>query len=95
MSGGHEYTGANGSRGLGSISAARGPGCALAAPGHQAAFIVQPVLERTSPADVWGTCLAVIFSPNYLLTSCPSALKYAWNFLFHRINQLFPMIDPK
>ncbi|TPP62484.1 Protein furry [Fasciola gigantica] len=60
----------------------------------QQAYIVQPVPERVILNDVWATCLFIAFSPENLVTACPMAIKYAWSVLYHRLSQLFPIIDP-
>nr|CAH8871380.1 unnamed protein product [Trichobilharzia regenti] len=60
----------------------------------QQAYIMQPTQERVVLADVWGTCLSVVFSSSSLPASCPMAIKSAWSILFQRISALFPLIDP-
>ncbi|VDO03726.1 unnamed protein product [Rodentolepis nana] len=56
-------------------------------------YLLQPQLERTQLTDVWATALSVALSTSSALSQHP-ALFYAWNTVFHRMSQVFTLIDP-
>uniref|UniRef100_A0A5K3EZC4 MOR2-PAG1_N domain-containing protein n=1 Tax=Mesocestoides corti TaxID=53468 RepID=A0A5K3EZC4_MESCO len=56
-------------------------------------YILQPRLERTQLTDVWATALSVALSTRSPL-SCHPAMLYTWNIVFHRLAQVFALIDP-
>lgn len=57
-------------------------------------YLLQPQLERTQLTDVWATAISVALSTSSALSLHP-ALLYAWNIVFHRMSQVFTLIDPK
>ncbi|VUZ42560.1 unnamed protein product, partial [Hymenolepis diminuta] len=56
-------------------------------------YLLQPQLERTQLTDVWATALSVALSTSSALSFHP-ALLYTWNIVFHRMSQVFTLIDP-
>ena len=44
--------------------------------------------------DPWTECLAVFFSYDFIFTKCPQARSDAWAFIYARLQQLLPYVDP-
>ena len=44
--------------------------------------------------DPWTECLAVFFSYDFVFTKCPQARIDAWPFIYTRLQQLLPFVDP-
>lgn len=44
--------------------------------------------------DPWAECLAIFFSYEFIYTKCPQARVDAWPFIYTRLQQLLPFVDP-
>lgn len=44
--------------------------------------------------DPWTECLAIFFSYEFIFTKCPQARVDAWPFIYTRLQQLLPYVDP-
>ena len=49
---------------------------------------------NASNFDPWSTCLSVFLSYNHVYTKCVQARIEAWPFIYTRLTQLFPYVDP-
>lgn len=50
--------------------------------------------SSTFTFDPWTECLAVFFSYDFVFTKCPQARGDAWAFIYARLQQLLPFVDP-
>lgn len=44
--------------------------------------------------DPWTECLAIFFSYDFIFTKCPQARVDAWPFIYTRLQQLLPFVNP-
>lgn len=44
--------------------------------------------------DPWTECLGIFLSHEFLFSKCPQSRMEAWPYIFTRLTQLFPLIDP-
>ncbi len=44
--------------------------------------------------DVWTECLGIFFSYDFIFSKCPQTRLDAWPFIYTRLQQLFPLVDP-
>ncbi|RNA38647.1 furry isoform X3, partial [Brachionus plicatilis] len=44
--------------------------------------------------DPWTECLATFFAYDFIFTKCPQARADAWLFIFARLQQILPFVDP-
>ena len=44
--------------------------------------------------DPWTECLSIFFSYEFIVTKCPQARLDAWPFIYTRLQQLLPFVDP-
>lgn len=53
---------------------------------------------RTGPSvftyDPWLQCLSLFFSQDFIFSRCPQARSEAWPFIYARLQQLLPLVDP-
>lgn len=51
-------------------------------------------LSLTYTFDPWAECLSIFFSYDFIFTKCPQARVDAWQFIYSRLQQLLPFVDP-
>ena len=44
--------------------------------------------------DPWTECLSIFFSYDFIYTKCPQASYEVWPFIFSRLQQILPYVDP-
>ncbi|CAF0877343.1 unnamed protein product [Brachionus calyciflorus] len=55
---------------------------------------IQTNLNNIFTFDPWTECLAIFFSYDFVFTKCPQARCDAWPFIYTRLQQILPFVDP-